>query len=157
MGAFNKFGKPQPEGEKLGFTFSFNGDELDKEPTSKYRPISKGEHPFTVSNLTFGVSKKGNNQVVVTLSTEDDKGEVLITDYLVLTDAEQSVVKIATFFSSIGMWEGPDGVKAMGVREDTWDKAIGKTGHFINRHEEFNGETRNKVSRYVKTLKPAVG
>ncbi len=151
MGAFNKFGKPQ-----LGFTFSFNGDELEKEPTSKYRPIPEGEHAFTVTNYSFETSNNsGNNYVRVTLSTEDDEGEVLISDNLVLT--EKNKWKFAAFFSAIGMWEGPDGVKAMGVREDTWDKTIGKTGRFVNGHRTYQGKVQNEVKSYVKVLKPAVG
>ena len=156
MADFKQFGKAQPENKKLGFTFSFAGDELDKDPTSKYRAIPKGEHAFTVKNYSFETSpKSGNNYVKVTLSTEDDAGEVLVSDNLVLTEKNRR--QLAAFFSAIGMWEGPDGVKAMGVREDTWDKAIGKTGRFINGHRQYEGETQNEVKRYVKVLKPAVG
>ena len=157
MADFKQFGKAQPENQKLGFTFSFAGDELEKEPTSKYRVIPEGEHAFTVANYSFETSaKSGNNYVKVTLSVEeDDEGEVLISDNLVLT--EKNRWKLAAFFSAIGMWEGPDGVKAMGVREDTWDKAIGKAGCFINGHRQYEGKTRNEVKSYVKILKSAVG
>lgn len=157
MADFKRFGKAQPKNQKLGFTFSFAGDELEKEPTSKYRVIPEGEHAFTVANYSFETSaKSGNNYVKVTLSVEeDDEGEVLVSDNLVLT--EKNKWTLAAFFSAIGMWEGPDGVKAMGVREDTWDKAIGKAGCFINGHQQYEGETRNEVKSYVKILKSAVG
>ncbi len=145
---FEKFGK-------LGFCFKFKGDELDREPPTKYRLLSEGEHAFTVVDYSFETSNNsGNNYVKVTMAVEDEDGEAWINDNFVCTEA--NMWKFATFFSAIGMWEGPDGVKARGMEEDTWDKAIGKTGRLINKHCMYNEKPRNEVKGYVKVLKPAV-
>ncbi len=149
MANFGQFGKAQ--GEALDFSFKFKGDELEKDPTSKYREIPEGEYPFTVKNYKFDTSQNGNDYVKVTMAVEYEGDEVYVSDTLTLT--EKNLWKFATFFSAIGMW---DEVKDVGVTESTWDKVIGKEGRFMNGHRVYNGKTQNQVKAYVKDLKPAV-
>ncbi len=150
MADFTKF-------TKTGFSFKFKGDELDKEPVSKYRLIPEGEHDFTVKDYKFGTTQKGDDKVSLTLLVDDvpdengNDQEIYVGDDL--TIREDLLPMSAAFFSAIGMWEE---VKRDGVTESTWDKTIGKTGSFVTKHDTFNGKTKNKVRYYIKKLKPAV-
>lgn len=150
MADFSRFGTPSNNGD-LGFEFTFDGDELDRPQQSKYRLIPEGEYAFTVSNVEPETSSKGSNMMKVTLSIELEEGEARVTDNLVLT--QKAKWKVAAFFAAIGMW---DEVKAYGVKQDTWDKCIGKAGKFINSHRKYEGKEFNQVERYLTPNTPAV-
>ncbi len=148
MAGFEQFGNEVAEekkNESLGYEFTFKGDELEQaNRPSLFRAVAPGEYDFTVDDIHFEESKKGNKMIRATLSFQDADGEVRVDDYFVCT--EEAKWKFAPFFASIGQW---DFVRANGVTRDLWDAVRGMRGRFEISNEVFNDKTRNRVKKYI--------
>ena len=150
--AFEKFGKavPETENENLGFSMSFTDEDLEGgERRSLYRIVTPGDYDFKVSDMEFAQSKKGTDYAKVTLSIEDESGEVRLTDNLFCT--KPAKWKIAKFFQSIGMY---DELKEKGLDMDMWKAAVDKTGRATiatRTYTKNNGEQgeANDVKAYI--------
>lgn len=145
-------GNNQGKDENLGFTFRFDGDELEQaDRPSLYRAIPEGTYDFTVDDIEFRTSKNGNDYVMVTMVIDRPDGPVRVSDNLVCT--VKGKWKIAAFMASIGQWEN---VKQVGLSEDFWKITIGNAGKCKIKNEEYNGKTRNRVDGYINQMPGAM-
>ncbi len=150
--AFDQLGMavPETENKNLGFSMSFTDEDLEGgERRSLYRIVTPGDYDFKVYDVEFAQSKKGTDFAKVTLSIEDESGEVRVTDNLFCTTAAKW--KIAKFFQSIGMYEE---LKAKGLDMDRWKAAVDKTGRVTiatRTYTKNNGEQgeSNDVKAYI--------
>ena len=146
--AFDKFGTAVPETENTGFNMTFTDEDLEGgERRSLYREVPEGEYDFTVYDLEFKQSKKGDDYVYITLSImAPDGGEARVSDNLMCTKAAKW--KLATFFKSIGMWEE---VKKTGTNMAVWQSTVDKKmkGRIFVFHDEWNGKVCNRVRAYI--------
>ncbi len=149
---FEKLGSavPETENKNLGFSMTFTDDDLaDGERRSLYRLVAPGDYDFAVYDVEFAQTAKGSDYVKVTLSIQDEAGEVRVTDNLFCTTAAKW--KIAKFFQSIGMWEE---IKGSGLNEDGWKAAVDKTGRATistRTYTKKNGDpgASNDVKAYI--------
>ncbi len=118
---------------------------------SKFRALPDGEYTFTVKNYKIETASTGTKYVKVTLSVEDENGEVYVSDKLYLSKGASW--KLSAFFSSINMWND---VREKKFSMSFFDMAIGKEGRFELTHHVYNGKTYNDVESYRKILPAAV-
>ncbi len=153
---FENFGANTEE-KNLGFSMTFDGTELDESRSrSLYRLVTPGEYDFKVYDMEFLQSAKGTDYTKVTLSIQDETGEVRLSDSLFCTQAAKW--KIVDFFASIGMW---DEIKKNGLDMDGWKSAIDKTGRAkidTRAYTKRNGEPgeTNEVKAYLVPGEKAV-
>lgn len=108
-----------------------------------------GEYDFTVEELERTFSQKsGNPMARVNLRLDCDGQPYRVYDYLVLSTS--MAWKLCQFFESLGLKE-----KGKDLKKMPWDKVLGATGRVKIKHEEYNGEPRVKVDRYLLTVAAA--
>lgn len=151
---FERFGNAQPATSTVT-NIDYNAKLADADLEegnnhSKYRLLPEGEYDFYVDDVQLKQSKAGNNMVEVMAAVlpEDGGSEVLVRDYIVLTN--NGIWKAAQFHKSIGMFEQ---AKTRGM---DWNACYKKNGRLKLRHRVYDGKEYNEVASYLPLAKPAV-
>lgn len=101
-----------------------------------------GEYEFFVADFEQSTSKSGYPMAVLTLSLNVNGSAYERKDYITLTNTMEW--KIASFFECIGLKKKGEALQKM-----PWDKVRGKEGRCKLEHEEYNGKTYGKVTKYL--------
>lgn len=120
---------------------------VDMTGVETYTKASEGIHTARVSEIEDKVSQGGDQMLQFTFEIikGEDKG-YKVFDNFVLTD--KALWKLKSFLQAIGM-------KADGKLKIDLDKLIGKTCDIEVFWDEYNGQTRSKISDYFKVGKNA--
>lgn len=118
---------------------------VDMTGVETYTKASEGIHTAKVSEIEDKVSQGGDQMLQFTFEIikGEDKG-CKVFDNFVLTD--KALWKLKSFLQAIGM-------KADGKLKIDLDKLIGKTCDIEVFWDEYNGQTRSKISDYFKAGK----
>lgn len=127
--------------EELGWD-----DEIVEE--SSFVILKPGKYSFTVRNLERGrfegSDKMGPcNKATIELSIFNEQGqEAMVREQLLLN--RKMEWKLSEFFISIGQKKHGEPLKM------NWSKVLGSTGRCEIKNEEYNGNTYNRVKKFLE-------
>ena len=102
--------------------------------------IPEGKHRIRVKNAEMAVSSKGNNMLTLQFDVSG-YGEILYHYITFMKDNPQMTNRMLTaFFDSFK--DIPEG----NTNLQSW---IGKVGACVVKHEEYNGNTKSKISYFI--------
>jgi hypothetical protein len=127
--------------------FSAFSDDDIQELTMGQFLLKEGWGEFKIKTAKEVRSKAGNPQMEIEMEVVDENGKKgVIYDYVFYSEAAKW--KIVAFCNAIGTLEKLK--TGMLLPSDI----IGKTGNLMIIHEEWKGEKKNKVQRYLAVGKP---
>lgn len=148
-GNFSQFGSAQPDAAASDKALDWDSEITDD--SKSFVLLKPGVYNFTVAKFERGHHAGSAkippcNKATLGLIIHGDKqGEGYAQDQLFLT--ANRAWTLAQFFVSIGQME------VGGKLRMDWSHIVGATGRLELRNEEYNGEMRNKVRRYLPPLK----
>lgn len=111
--------------------------------------LKPGTCSFVIRKAEECRSKSGNPQMKLEIDGTDTEGKTAsLFDYIFYSEAAKW--KIVSFCKAIGLEEK--------LEEGNLEPRdlIGKKGQFIVSHEEFNGQKKNRVLRYLPLMEMAL-
>jgi hypothetical protein len=110
----------------------------------KFEVLPEGKYRVRIKEAEKQVSKSGNDMLVLQLEVSGTKK--VIYNYIVFMPSKPEIAngKLTQFFDSF-----------KGIEEGDLDTAhwIGKVGAAMIKHDEYNGEKREKISYFIKREK----
>ena len=126
--------------------FGWDLAQIDDVPVSGLRLLDPGEYAFTVRDMKrmhYNGSAKMSAcpQAKLTLEVSDDFGSATLFHNLYLN--QKCVGLIAQFFAAVGLHKHGEPLRLQ------WNKLVGRTGHAVIAHREYNGKTYNEVRQFL--------
>ena len=115
-----------------------------KREECKFEVLPEGKYRVRIKEADKAISKKGNDMLVLQLNVSGSAK--VLYHYIVFMDDRPEITnqKLTEFFDSFK--DIPEGDFNMA----NW---IGKVGAAVIKHDEYNGETRERISYFIRADK----
>lgn len=124
----------------MAISWNFNAEDYKE---NDFAPIPVGDHKVRIANAEEKQSSNGNDMVVLTLDVSGQSGSLWYYLVFMPDNPQMTNQKLGQIFDSFGITPG-------NMNFASW---VGKVGGARVKHEQFNGETKERVSYFLSRSK----